>query len=73
MLGGCSLRGGEGTIVGVLIGAIMMRLIRNGMTMIQVDFPALSDDWEYAVVGLVILLAVALDEFLRRRAASRAV
>ncbi len=67
VLGGCSLRGGAGSIVGVLIGAALMRVLRNTITLV---------DWipthiEYAVIGIVILGGVTVDELLKRVAAKR--
>ena len=67
VLGGCSLRGGEGTIVGVVIGATVMQVLKNTITLV---------DWlpttiEYAVIGLVILGGVIADEGVRRYAAKK--
>ncbi len=67
VLGGCSLRGGAGSIAGVLIGAALMRVLRNMITLV---------DWipthiEYAVIGIVILGGVTVDELLKRVAAKR--
>lgn len=67
VLGGCSLRGGEGTIVGVVIGAAVMQVLKNSITLI---------DWiptniEYAVIGAVILGGVIVDELVKRFAAKR--
>jgi len=70
-LGGCSLRGGEGSILGVLLGSAMMRVIDNGINMFQ--WPYLDDDgvrriWRlnpnstFIIIGAVILLAVVLDQ-----------
>ncbi len=67
MLGGCSLRGGEGTIFGILIGASMMRVIDNGINMFQVQYTdpdgirkiwRLNPNWNWIIVGAVILVAV---------------
>lgn len=67
VLGGCSLRGGEGTILGVVIGAALMRVLKNMITLV---------DWipthiEYAIIGAVILVGVAIDELVKRVAARR--
>ena len=67
VLGGCSLRGGEGSIVGVLIGAAVMQVLRNSITLID----AIPDNVEYAVIGLVILGGVAADELVKRWVARR--
>ena len=67
VLGGCSLRGGEGTILGVVIGAALMRVLKNMITLV---------DWmptyiEYAIIGAVILAGVIVDELVKRAAARR--
>jgi ribose transport system permease protein len=66
VLGGVSLRGGEGTIPGVLMGALAFPLLRKAMGFLR--FPS---HWEYAFVGIVLLGAVLLDEFIRRREARK--
>jgi len=68
VLGGCSLRGGEGSIIGVIVGAAVMRVLKNSITLID-DIP---DNVEYAVIGVVILAGVAADEIVRRIVAHRA-
>lgn len=72
VLGGCSLRGGEGFILGVVIGAAVMRVLYNAINILGI-----STHLEFAIIGAVILAGVITDElvkkfFARRRAASRA-
>ena len=67
VLGGCSLRGGEGTIIGVLVGAALVQVLRNAIVLID----AIPKDIEFAVIGAIILLAVVVDEALRRTVAGR--
>lgn len=68
VLGGVSLRGGEGRIAGVLVGAATLMMIQNSISMLQI--PDYTMDF---IAGAVILVAVAADEIVRRRrAASRA-
>ena len=71
VLGGCSLRGGEGTIFGIVIGSAMMRVIDNGINMFQVPYVdaggirriwRLDPNWTFIIIGVVILLAVVLDQ-----------
>ncbi len=67
VLGGCSLRGGEGTVIGVLIGATLVQVLRNAIVLID-DIP---DNIEFAVIGGIILLAVITDEAVRRAVSRR--
>jgi len=66
VLGGCSLRGGEGSIFGVMVGAALMRLLMNSIIMLGIP-----DSLEPAVIGSVILLGVVADELVKRVAARR--
>lgn len=67
VLGGCSLRGGEGTIVGVIIGAAVMQVLRNSITLIE----EIPDNVEFAVIGAVILAGAVVDETVKRAVARR--
>jgi len=67
VLGGCSLRGGEGTIVGVIIGAALMQVLRNMITLVD----AIPTHIEFAVIGAVILAGVIADELVKRYATKR--
>ena len=62
VLGGCSLRGGEGSIIGVLIGATLVQVLRNAIVLID----GIPDSIEFAVIGGIILIAVIADETIRR-------
>ena len=68
VLGGCSLRGGEGTILGVIIGACLMRVLKNMITLVD----SIPTHIEYAIIGAVILAGVTVDELIKRYAAKRA-
>ena len=61
VLGGCSLRGGEGTIVGVIIGAALMRVLENAIVLID----WIPDNINFAVIGIVILAGAIADELIR--------
>lgn len=61
VIGGASLTGGEGSIFGVLIGAALLALIRNGL-----DLLGWGDYWQDLVIGLTILLAISADQVRRR-------
>ena len=66
VLGGCSLRGGEGTILGVVIGAAVMRVLYNAINILGIP-----TQLEFAIIGAVILLGVMTDELVKRVAANR--
>jgi ribose transport system permease protein len=67
VLGGCALRGGEGTIVGVILGASLMQVLRNAIALID----WIPDQLEFAVIGVVILSGVVADELVKRLARRR--
>ena len=64
VLGGCSLRGGEGTVLGILLGTAVLPLLRN-----LCNFSGLPSDLEYMVIGVALLTGTIVDELLKRRAA----
>ena len=66
VLGGCSLRGGEGSIVGILIGAALLQVLQNLVNLLNIPS---SLNW--AVVGAVILIGVMTDELIKRRNAKK--
>lgn len=66
VLGGCSLRGGEGSIVGILIGAALLQVLQN-----LVNLLGIPSSLNFAVMGAVILLGVLADQLLRQRQATR--
>jgi ribose transport system permease protein len=63
VIGGASLFGGEGTIIGTLIGALIISVIANGFVILGVN-----SFWQYVATGIVIILAVLVDQ-LRSQAA----
>lgn len=62
VIGGTSLFGGEGSILGVLLGAAILQMLRNGLVLL--GFPAY---WQTVAVGAMILMAILLDFWQRRR------
>lgn len=62
VIGGTSLMGGEGTLLGALIGALIMGVLRNGLNLLNV-----SSFFQQVVIGLVIIGAVLVDTSLKRR------
>jgi ribose transport system permease protein len=63
VLGGCSLRGGEGSIVGILLGATLLQALQN-----LVNLLGIPSSLNFAVMGGVILIGVVGDQVLQRRA-----
>ena len=66
VIGGCSLRGGEGSIVGIILGAAVLQVIRNLVNLM--DIPSSLD---FAVMGAVILVGAIADELVRSRSTNR--
>jgi ribose transport system permease protein len=64
VLGGCSLRGGEGSIIGILIGTALLQVLQN-----LVNLLGIPSSLNFAVMGAVILAGVIADQVLQRRAA----
>ena len=62
VLGGTSLFGGRGTVIGTLIGAIIVGVFRNGLTLIGVEVI-----YQYLVTGILVILAVSVDQLTHRR------
>jgi ribose transport system permease protein len=62
VLGGVSLRGGEGTVIGVVIGVGVMRVIVNGINMFRLGDWRPNENWRNIIIGAVILIAVILDQ-----------
>lgn len=62
VLGGCSLRGGEGTAVGMVLGAMVLPVLET-----LVSFRGLENAVIPAVIGLTLLLGTIIDELIRRR------
>jgi ribose transport system permease protein len=68
VIGGVSLRGGEGTVAGIVIGAAMMRVIENGINLFKINVHGqdwrLGSKWNFVVIGAVILVAVTSDQIV---------
>jgi len=62
VIGGASLSGGKGTIIGALIGSLIMASLENGMSIMN-----MSVFWQYIVKGLVLILAVYVDVASKKR------
>ena len=61
VIGGCSLFGGRGSIIGTLIGALVVGVFRNGLALAGVDVL-----WQEFTVGLLIIVAVGMDQWIRK-------
>jgi ribose transport system permease protein len=66
VIGGTSLSGGEGTILGTVIGAFLISILTNGLRILSV-----SQEWQIVVTGVIVVVAVYLD-IVRRRTQDRA-
>lgn len=67
VLGGCSLRGGEGSVIGIILGTILLQVLQNLVNLLKID-----SSLNFAVMGAVILLGVMADQILKQRAAKAA-
>lgn len=67
VLGGCALRGGQGSLIGVVIGMAILRVVKSA-----VIFLGISTYWTFAVTGLVLLVAVIVDSAIRQQRTRRA-
>jgi ribose transport system permease protein len=66
VLGGCSLRGGEGSIIGILIGTALLQILQN-----LVNLLGIPSSLNFAVMGAVILAGVMVDQLLMQRRSTR--
>lgn len=62
VIGGTSLSGGRGTVLGTIIGAFIMSVLTNGLRIMGVQ-----EEWKIVVTGVIIIVAVFVDIMLRRR------
>jgi ribose transport system permease protein len=62
VIGGTSLMGGEGTLIGTLIGALIMGVLRNGLNILGV-----SSFLQQIIIGTVIIVAVLLDTIMKKQ------
>jgi len=63
VIGGASLSGGRGTVIGTIIGTLLISFLRNGLTLLGI-----SPHIQFVVIGAIIIAAVALDQAARAKA-----
>ncbi|TAL01891.1 MAG: ABC transporter permease [Verrucomicrobia bacterium] len=68
VLGGCSLRGGEGSIIGIVIGTALLQVLQNLVNLLGID-----SSLNFAVIGAVVLVGVLADQILQQRSATKQV
>jgi ribose transport system permease protein len=66
VLGGCSLRGGEGSIIGILIGTALLLVLQNLVNLLNIP-----SSLNFAVMGAVVLVGVLADQIFQARSAKR--
>ena len=66
VLGGISVAGGEGKLINVIAGVLIMGMLSNGMTLMNLD-----EYWQWVVKGIVLLAAVTFDNLQRKRNTGR--
>ena len=62
IVGGASLAGGEGTILGTVLGVLIIGVLRNGLVLLGI-----SPFWQTTIIGVVIIVAVAIDKWTEGR------
>ena len=65
IIGGCAPSGGRGTMMGTVIGTLLISFLRNGLTLLDI-----STNVQLVVIGLIIIVAVTADQFATRRKAT---
>ena len=61
VIGGTSLFGGRGAIVGTMLGALIVDVFRSGLSLAGVD-----DQWRVLAIGVLIIVAVSIDQWIRK-------
>lgn len=61
LLGGTSMRGGRGSIVGTVFGVLLVQILKNGLVMMNV-----SSIYQSAIIGIVVLFAIIIDAYIKR-------
>jgi len=61
VIGGASLAGGRGSVLGTVLGALLMAVIRNGSDLLNIPY-----EWQQVILGALVVLAVLFDQWRRR-------
>ena len=61
MIGGTSLFGGRGAIIGTILGALIVGFFRIGLSLAGVD-----DQWRVLATGVLVIVAVSIDQWIRK-------
>jgi len=61
VIGGASLAGGRGSVLGTVLGALLMAVIRNGCDLLNIPY-----EWQQVILGILVVGAVLLDQWRRR-------
>ena len=62
VLGGCSINGGSGHVIGTLLGLLVICIMKNGLTLMRVD-----SEVQDIIIGMILILAVVASEFSKKR------
>ena len=62
VIGGASLSGGKGSILGAIIGALIMGILRNGCNLLDI-----SEFWQKIAIGVIIVMAVFIDQYRKHK------
>jgi ribose transport system permease protein len=64
LVGGLSMNGGEGTIIGAVLGVFIMQIINNALVLLYIN-----PSYTKVIIGTILIVAIAIDQFNRRRKA----
>ena len=61
IIGGTSMFGGSGSVVGSILGCLLLAVISNGLVLIRVD-----SFWQNLIFGIILLISVAIDKYRQK-------
>jgi len=71
VLGGCSLRGGEGSVLGIIIGTALLLVLQNLVNLLTIFGKPIPSSLNFAVMGAVVLFGVLADQIFKNRSAKK--